>query len=106
LIYIVAIDFAIRVFFGVKYSPVCKLIRKSLDVINVGQHKVNAGPKKIAAKFGLMFSVLIIGFELLAWNNMSNGLTVFFIVATSLEAFFSFCLVCKIYPYFNKIGIK
>ena len=106
LIYIVAIDFVIRVFFGVKHSPVCKIIRKSLDIISVEQHKVNAGPKKVAAKFGLAFSILIIISELLGWQILSSGITIFFILATALEVFFSFCLVCKIYPYLNKVGIK
>jgi len=106
LVYIVALDFAIRVFFGIKNSPVCKIIRASLKVMDVKQHRVNAGPKKLASKFGLVFSVLIILFQILGYPMLAMSITALFIVLTSLEVFFSYCLVCAIYPYLNRIGIK
>jgi len=106
LIYIVSIDFMIRVFFGVKNSPVCKVIKSSLKIMNVKQYKVNAGPKKLASKFGLVFSLLILLFQLLNYPLIAISITVLFIILTSLEVFFSYCLVCTIYPYLNKIGVK
>jgi len=106
LVFIVAIDFAIRVFFGIKNSPVCKIIRVSLKVMDVKQHRVNAGPKKLASKFGLVFSVLIILFQIFGYPMLAISITALFIVLTSLEVFFSYCLVCAIYPYLNRIGIK
>ena len=106
LIYVVATDFAIRVFFGVKRSPVCIIIRSSMNVMNIKQHKVNAGPKKLASKFGLAFSIIIIAFQLLEFQMAAIAFTAIFITLTSLEVFFSYCLVCAIYPYLNKIGIK
>ena len=105
-IYIVAADFLIRVLFGIKYSPVCKTIRYSLDIAKVEPYKVNAGPKKIASRFGLTFSLMIIIFQLTNLETAGEIVTVIFIIATGLEAFVNFCLVCKIYPYLNKIGIK
>ena len=104
--YVVEVDFTIRVFFGVKNSPVCRIIISSLKVFNVKQHLVNAGPKKLAAKFGLAFSFLIIGLEFLGFHGSAVILTLIFILLTSLEVFYGFCLVCIIYPYINKIGIK
>jgi len=105
-IYIVAIDFLIRVLFGMRNSPVCKTIRYSLDIAKIEPNNVNAGPKKIASRFGLTFSLLIIAFQLLNFEIANEVVSVIFIVATGLEAFINFCLVCKIYPYLNKIGIK
>ncbi len=106
LILVIAIDFAIRVFLGVKNSPLCMIIRKSLNAMNVKQHKVNAGPKKLASKFGFVFSLIIIALNILNLPIAVISVTSIFIVLTSLEVFFSFCLVCEIYPYLNKIGIK
>ena len=106
LVFIVAIDFAIRVFFGIKNSPVCKAIIISQKIMNIKQHRVNAGPKKLAAKFGLVFSTLIISFQILGYPIIATSITVLFIILTSLEVFFSYCLVCAIYPYLNRIGIK
>ncbi|MCK5847244.1 MAG: DUF4395 domain-containing protein [Bacteroidales bacterium] len=106
LIYIVTADFAIRVFLGIKNSPVCMVIRKSMKVMDIKQHKVNAGPKKLASKFGLVFSLMIIGFQLLNFPIVATSITAIFIILTALEVFFSYCLVCTIYPYLNRIGIK
>jgi len=106
LIYIVTIDFSIRVFLGVKNSPVCMVIRKSMHIMNIKQHRVNAGPKKLASKFGLAFSVIIISLDLMQFPIFALVFTLIFIILTSLEVFFSYCLVCSIYPYLNKIGIK
>ncbi len=105
-IYIVAIDFLIRVLFGMRNSPVCKAIQYSFNIVKIEPYKVNAGPKKIASRFGLTFSLLIIAFQILNLQIASEIVTIIFIIATGLEAFVNFCLVCKIYPYLNKIGIK
>ncbi len=105
-IYIVAIDFLIRVIFGMKYSPVCKVIQHSLNIAKVEPYRVNAGPKKIASRFGLTFSLLIISFQLFNMEIANEIVTVVFIIATGLEAFVNFCMVCKIYPYLNKLGIR
>jgi len=106
LIFVVAADFFIRVFFGVKNSPVCMIITKSMKIMNVKQHYINAGPKKLAAKFGLLFSIIIIVFQFLGFDVAALIFTLVFILLTSLEVFFNYCLVCSIYPYLNKIGIK
>jgi len=105
-IYVVAVDFLIRVLFGMRNSPVCKAIQYSMDIAKIEPYKVNAGPKKIASRFGLTFSLLIIIFQLLNIEIAGDVVTVIFIIATGLEAFVDFCLVCKIYPYLNKIGIR
>lgn len=105
-IYVVAVDFLIRVLFGMRNSPVCKVIQYSMDIAKIEPYKVNAGPKKIASRFGLTFSLLIIIFQLFNIEIASEVVTVIFIIATGLEAFVDFCLVCKIYPYLNKIGIR
>ncbi len=106
LVYIVSLDFAIRVFFGIKNSPVCRILIKSMSIMNVKQHKVNAGPKKLAAKFGLVFSLLILIFNLFELPMAAMAVTCLFILLTGLEVFFSYCLVCSLYPYLNRIGIK
>lgn len=106
LIVLVALDFTIRVFFGMKNSPLCMVIRKSLNAMNIKQHKVNAGPKKLASKFGFAFSLIIISLNLLNLPIAVISVTSIFIILTGLEVFFSFCVVCTIYPYLNKIGLS
>ncbi len=105
ILYFVLFDFTIRVVGGIKYSPICKLIRFSLNLGGFKPNLINAAPKKMAAKFGLLFSILIIVFNLLGYNIAMYIVLSIFITASFLEAIFNFCMICKIYPYMNKIGI-
>ena len=105
LIFVIVADFAIRVFWGVRNSPVCKMIKHGLNIVGTKQYLVNAGPKKLASKVGFLFSVLIILFQFLEYDIAKYIVSFVFLIATFLEVFFKFCLVCRIYPYLNKLGL-
>lgn len=100
IIFISAADFVIRIFFGIKYSPICTLIKFGLKVGNVPVHMVNASPKKFAAKVGMLFTVLIsagIILNIPALSLIAGGIA---FVAIGAEVFFDYCLACTIYSYF------
>ncbi len=96
-------DFVIRVFFGLKYSPICFVIKRILRLSGVKPHKINAGPKTFAAKIGLLFAISSLIAYVAGWEYISIGIASVFLIATGLEAFFNFCLACQIYPYFKKL---
>ena len=99
-----AFDFIIRVTVGVKYSPICFVIRKSLLLLNTKPHNVNAGPKKFAAKIGLAFTVsmsLLYLFDMPEIIGLVLG--VFSLVAVGAEVFFQYCIACTMYSWFVKV---
>ncbi len=99
IIFISAADFVIRIFFGIKYSPVCTMIKFGLKMSNAPVHMVNAGPKKFAAKVGLLFTVLIsvgVIFNIQSLSLISGSIA---FVAIGAEVFFDYCLACAIYTY-------
>ena len=98
-----AFDFIIRVTIGVKYSPICFIIKQSLFLLNTKPHLVNAEPKKFAAKIGLAFTVSMSALYLLQMLEIF-GLTlgVFSLKAVGAEVFFKYCIACKIYRWFVK----
>jgi len=102
LILMVLGDFVIRVFFGLKYSPICFFIKRGLRMSGVKPHLINAGPKIFAARIGLIFSALTFLTSLLGFTFLSTTIALVFIIAVGLEAFFNYCLACEIYPYYNK----
>ncbi len=102
LILMVLGDFVIRVFFGLKYSPICFFIKRGLRLSGVKPHLINAGPKIFAARIGLLFSLLTVATSLLGLTLLSSTIAVVFIIAVGLEAFFNYCLACEIFPYYNK----
>ena len=99
-IYISVVDFAIRIFMGVKYSPICTTIKYGLKVGNVPVHMVNAGPKKFSAKVGLLFTLIIsLGVAInLPLLSLITGAMAF--IAIGAEVFFDYCIACKIYSFF------
>ncbi len=99
-------DFAIRVFIGVKRSPICNGLKYLLNVMDAKPHLINAGPKKFAAKMGLFLMTLIwvlLFFQLYAASNIVAFIS---ILAIGAEAFFGFCVACQIYNILLSMGVK
>jgi hypothetical protein len=101
-ILIILTDFAIRIFPGVKYSPVSQIIKYFLKKANIKAQLIDAWPKVFAAKIGLILALFI---TFLHFTNFQIPALIFafiFLIASGLEAFFDFCLACAIYPYYKK----
>ncbi|MCK5781118.1 MAG: DUF4395 domain-containing protein [Flavobacteriales bacterium] len=100
IIFVSAFDFMIRVFLGIKYSPICRMIKFGLKVGNMPTHMVNAGPKKFAAKVGTLFTLIISAGVLLNMPTLSLIVGIVAFLAIGAEVFFNYCLACNIYSYF------
>ena len=94
-LYFIAIDFLIRVFIGIKYSPLCNLLTSAMRVTHIKPALINAGTKKIAAIVGLLFSVMITITIIFSLPIVAKLLTVMFMIAIGLDLLFDYCLACK-----------
>ena len=99
IIYVSAADFVIRIFFGIRYSPICTLIKFGLKVGNIPTHMINAGPKKFAAKIGMLFTVVISIGVIYNLPILSLITAVVAFIAIGAEVFFDYCIACKLYTY-------
>jgi len=106
LMYIITLDFLIRVFAGIKYSPLCNFLTATLKITPLKPVLVNAGSKKIAAKVGLIFAVGVCLFHFLGFELVSKIFLFMFGFAIALDLFFDYCLACKMeslyLTYFKK----
>ncbi len=104
--YIISIDFFIRVFAGIKYSPLCNLLTAIMKITPLKPVLVNAASKKIAAKVGLFFALGICVFHLAGFQILAYIFIFMFMFAISLDLVFNYCLACKLqslyFTYFNK----
>ena len=101
IIFITTLDFAIRIFIGIKYSPICSTIKY---VLNIGKFKVemvNAGPKKFAAKIGFLITALMSISYILDFPLSSTILAHISIIAVGAESIFGYCVACKVYSLFS-----
>ncbi len=95
--YLLAADFAVRALWKPRYSPLAWLSRLTVRALRIGPAPTDAGPKRFAAKIGLVFSLTAAlsataGFTILAFV-VAAGL----LGAAALEAASGFCVGCKIY---------
>jgi len=102
-IYLITIDFFIRVFIGIKYSPLCNIATKSLKIVAVKPILIDSGRKKIAAQVGFAFSVGISFAFLLGYDLISTLLTSMFIFAILIDLIFDYCLACKMQSLYFKL---
>ena len=95
-LYLITIDFMIRVIIGIKYSPLCNILTYTLRIMPLKPLLVNAGSKKIAAQVGLVFCILICLFHWLSLPFYAIVTTLMFIFAISIDLLFDYCLACKL----------
>jgi hypothetical protein len=96
-------DFFVRGLEKPQYSPLAIVSKFILKSLKVKSQPINAGPKIFAARIGVIFAVLITGSELFGLHVLALVFTGIFGLCAFLEAAFSFCVACKIYPLFYKL---
>jgi len=101
-----AIDFVLRAFNYVRYSPVAITSRGIVSYLALDNKFINAGPKIFAARIGLVLSSLII--VAFALNAYKTALAIGGILGlfSFLEAAFGLCVACEIYPFVYRLFYK
>jgi len=100
------IDFLLRSFQLSKFSPLAIISKFIVDKFGIKKQIINAGPKIFASRIGVIFNVAIICAFLLGFETFTVVLASIFAFCAFLEAVFSFCVACKIYPFIYKLTIK
>ncbi len=103
IVYFLAVDFFIRIFLNKKYSPVFNLSKNVKRVLRLQTSLSEAAPKKMAAYFGLFFTVFISVTNTLSLYETAYIASLILLFCSSLELFFNYCLGCKIYYIIKKI---
>ena len=97
------IDFQLRGMEKPQYSPFVIFSKFVLKTFKVKAQPINAGPKIFAARIGVLFSAMILIASLAQLQVVALVFTAIFGICAFLEAAFSFCVACKIYPFWYKL---
>ena len=100
--YAITVDFFIRVFFGVRYSPLCYIITHFLQITALKPVLVDSGRKKIAAQVGFIFSLLISLCCIFHFHSIMQALILLFSTAILIDLIFDYCLACKMQSLWQK----
>ncbi len=105
-LYFLLSDFVIRLFIDKKYSPINQLSLFLLDKFNLQSVMVDAGAKRLAAYFALLFTLILIIAHHLNLLGVVHTVLAIFIICTFLEMTFNYCVGCKIYYIIKTIFPK
>jgi len=90
-------DFFIRGFLNPQYSILINLNKLIVNFFHIQSKSINARPKIFSAKTGWLISLLACLFLFLKIDFGFYVCSIILLVFSFLEAFFGFCLGCKIY---------
>ena len=104
ILWFLLLDFLARSI-NTRYSLLARLSRKILDLFNVKPKPIGASPKKFAARMGLLFVIILLSLLSIDCFIGYQITFILFFVAVALEAFFKFCIGCKIYTLLSYLKL-
>lgn len=105
LIFLV-IDFFLRLYGYKHLSPINRLSLFIQRKLSLSVKMEDAGAKRLAAFFGLVFSIVLTIASVLNLQPVITIIAGIFLFCASLELFFGYCIACKIYYIAKKIYPK
>lgn len=103
LIFII-IDFILRLSMHKGLSPIFRASCLVKRVLNLPTRLEDAGAKRLAAIFGLAFSMAMLGFD---FFGLIFGIWIvagIFITCVVLDLLFDYCIACKVYSIARKLS--
>jgi hypothetical protein len=97
LLYILAIDFYIRIYGNKKYSLIFQLSMLVKKIFKIKKSLTDGAAKRLAAQFGLAFSIILIVEAQLSINVALYITASILLFCASLEFIFDYCVGCKVY---------
>ncbi|HKM94823.1 MAG TPA: DUF4395 domain-containing protein [Prolixibacteraceae bacterium] len=99
---ILIVDFTIRGFIDSKYSIICIMSIKIIQLLGITPKMMNAGPKIFAAQIGWVLALIAFITYCLGYNIVSLSAAGILLFFSFLESAFGYCVACKLHPYIRK----
>lgn len=93
------VDFYIRAFSKLTYSPLSWLGHLFVNMLGTRPVWIDKAPKIFAARIGFIFSALTLAGTLLGWTLFSFITGATLVVFAFLECGLNFCMGCWVYTY-------
>ncbi|MFA5215517.1 DUF4395 domain-containing protein [Sulfuricurvum sp.] len=103
LLLLLIIDFLLRLYGYKHFSPIQNLSLIIQKKFSIPAKMEDAGAKRLAAFFGVGFTVALVIFDLLGIKLAVDATAAIYLFCASLELFFGYCIACKIYYIAKKV---
>lgn len=94
-----AIDFYIRAFTRLRYSPLSWISSGISRSLNLSPRRIDKAPKIFAARVGFLFSVLMLTLVLTGFTLAAVSTASVLVLFAFLECVLNFCAGCWVYTY-------
>lgn len=103
LLLLLIIDFLLRLYGYKHFSPIQNLSLIIQKKFSIPAKMEDAGAKRLAAFFGVGFTVALVIFDILGIKLAVDATAAIYLFCASLELFFGYCIACKIYYIAKKV---
>ena len=100
------LDFIVRLSGYKTLSPVFQFANSFQMIFKLPIHLEDAGAKRLAAFFGLIFMISMLIADFGGWITGVWSVAGIFISCVLLDLFFNYCIACKVYSAAKKIYPK
>lgn len=103
ILFLVIIDFLLRLYGYKHLSPIQKLSLLIQQKFSIPTKMEDAGAKRLAAFFGVGFMVALVVFHLIGVHFVVDVIAAIYLTCATLELLFGYCIACKIYYIAKKV---
>lgn len=103
ILYFLLFDFSMKLFCKKDFSIIHKLAKFLKKMFKLEDKLADSGAKRLAGYFAILFLLLLVAGNNLNLYIFSIVVGVIFVTCSLLDAFFNFCIGCKIYFIIKKI---
>lgn len=106
ILVLLTIDFLLRLYGYKHISPVHNISLFIQRKFSFSIKMEDAGAKRLAAFFGLAFTIALILFHIIGIPLAVNGIAFIYLFCAGFELIFGYCIACKIYYIAKKVYPK
>lgn len=100
------LDFMVRLSKYKRFSPIFRISSSIKLFFNLPTHLEDAGAKRLAAIFGMIFMAGMLLSDLLGWAYSIWIIAFIFLLCVALDIFLDYCIACVFYSLFKSIYPK
>jgi len=97
------LDFSIKLFFEKLISPLTFFSQVIKKIFRIEDLLIDGGAKRLAGFFGFFFMILLLVTYFFHSLSLSLVVAALYLICSSLDILFGFCIGCKIYFIIKKV---
>lgn len=100
------LDFMLRLSKYKRLSPIFRVACIIKTFSKLPTYLEDAGAKRLAAIFGMIFTIGMLGSDILGWSLSIWIIAIIFLICVALDLLLDYCIACVVYSFVKRIYPK